>query len=151
LVGATCATIGFAADLEHVGWAPAAALLVMRPSAPVQRMRSLDRIGDVLLGATAAVVLVLAGPPNWVYAISILLVVVGATATTGSGWYVLPTFTTCLVFILLLARDPADASSRFWERVLETGLGIGVAAIASFLVLPAILRRTQDGRPTVPG
>ncbi|MDH2416283.1 FUSC family protein [Nocardioides sp. CER19] len=139
--GAVCAAIGFAADLEHVGWAPAAALLVMRPNPPVQEMRSFDRLADVAIGAAAAGLLVIVGPPTWVYAAAIALVGVAATATAGSRWYVLPTFTTFLVFVLLLARDPADAQERFWERVLETALGIAVAAVATFVVLPALTRR----------
>jgi uncharacterized membrane protein YccC len=143
LAGAVCAAVGFAAGLEHVGWAPAAAMLVMRPLAPTQRMRSLDRLADVVIGAVAATLLVLWDPASWVYALAVLLVVTGATATAGSRWYVLPTFTTCLVFVLLLAQDPADAGHRFWERVLETALGVGVAAVASFVVLPAVVRRQQ--------
>ncbi|TCI97627.1 FUSC family protein [Aeromicrobium sp. IC_218] len=152
LVGAVCAAIGFAADLEHVGWAPAAALLVMRPNPPTQRMRSLDRLADVVLGAVAASLLVAIDPPGWVYAGAIGLVVVAATATSGSRWYVLPTFTTFFVFVLLLARDPADAPHRFWERSLETGLGVAVAALGAFLVLPAVLRRRRrDAAEPPPG
>jgi hypothetical protein len=138
--GATCAAIGFAADLEHVGWAPAAALLVMRPSPSTQRMRSLDRLGDVVLGAGAAILLVLLEPSDWVYAVAVGGVVTLTAATAASRWYVMPTFTTYLVFVMLLAGDLADAGERFWERVLETGLGVGVAAVASFVVLPALLR-----------
>ena len=37
--GASAAAIGFALDLDHVGWACAAALLVMRPAAEMQRLR----------------------------------------------------------------------------------------------------------------
>lgn len=143
LVGGACAAVGFAADLEHVGWAPAAALLVMRPNPPAQRMRSLHRVADVVLGAAAAILLVRLDPPAWVYAGVVLAVVVGATATAGSRWYVLPTFTTYLVFLMLLAGHPADAGSRFWERVVETALGIGVAAAASLVVLPVLERRSR--------
>ena len=149
VTGAVCAAIGFAASLEHVGWAPAAALLVMRPDPPTQRMRSLDRLGDVVLGALAAIALVLADPPDWVYGAAILLVMVAATATAGSRWYVLPTLTTCLVFIMLLATDSSSAAARFWERVAETGLGVGVAALAGFVVLPALVRRRTRRRPSV--
>ncbi|WP_017935863.1 FUSC family protein [Nocardioides sp. Iso805N] len=138
LVGAACAAIGFAADLEHVGWAPTAALLVMRPVPPQQRLRSVGRLADVVLGAAAAVLLVLASPAAWVYGVAIGLVVTAATATAGSRWYVLPTFTTYLVFVMLLAHDPTSARSRFWERVAETGVGVGVAALAAFVVLPAL-------------
>ncbi|WP_243059187.1 FUSC family protein [Nocardioides sp. SR21] len=141
--GAVCATVGFATGLEHVGWAPAAALLVMRPDPPAQRLRSLDRLADVALGAGAAILLVLAGPPDWVYALAVLGVIAAVTGTVGSRWYVLPTFTTCLVFLLLLAGDPDDAGSRFWERLLETGLGVGVAAVATFVVLPAVRGRAR--------
>jgi hypothetical protein len=49
--GATAAAIGFLLDLEHVGWACAAALLVMRPSADMQRLRSVGRILAVAVGA----------------------------------------------------------------------------------------------------
>lgn len=147
VTGATCAAIGFAASLEHVGWAPAAALLVMRPDPPTQRMRSVDRLGDVVVGALAATALVLADPPAWVYGVAILLVMTAATATAGSRWYVLPTLTTCLVFIMLLATDSSDAATRFWERVLETGLGVGLAALAGFVVLPALVRRRAHASP----
>ena len=51
--GATAAAIGFLLDLEHVGWACAAALLVMRPAAEMQRLRSVGSIA-VAIGALAA-------------------------------------------------------------------------------------------------
>jgi hypothetical protein len=49
--GATAAAIGFLLDLEHVGWVCAAALLVMRPAAEMQRLRSIGRILSVATGA----------------------------------------------------------------------------------------------------
>ena len=52
--GATTAAIGFLLDLEHVGWACAAALMVMRPAAEMQRLRSVGRIVAVAIGALAA-------------------------------------------------------------------------------------------------
>ncbi len=42
------------------------------------------------------------------------------TGTAGSRWYVAPASTTFLMFVMLLVDSPADASSRFWERALET-------------------------------
>ena len=70
--GATAAAIGFALDLEHVGWACAAALLVMRPAAEMQRLRSAGRVGAVAAGALVAIALARLDPPAAVYALAVL-------------------------------------------------------------------------------
>ncbi len=64
LAGAVCAAIGFALDLEHVGWAVTAALIVMRPSPEVQRLRSIGRLASVSLGALAAIAVVETTPSD---------------------------------------------------------------------------------------
>jgi hypothetical protein len=134
--GATAAAVGFALDLEHVGWACAAALMVMRPAAEMQRLRSVGRIVSVSAGAIAAVAVVGLGPPAFVYGLAAIVAVSAAAATHASRWYVTPAFTTFLVFLLLLYADPATAGSRLTERIAETALG---AAIAYFfgLAVPA--------------
>lgn len=71
--GAICAAVGFALDLEHVGWATGAALLVMRPAPRLQEDRSLARIVDVVVGAAAAIVLVTLDAPAWAYSIAIIV------------------------------------------------------------------------------
>jgi len=134
--GATAAAIGFVLDLEHVGWACAAALLVMRPAAEMQRLRSVGRIVAVSAGAAAAVALVRIGPTGFTYGVAAIAAVSAAAATHASRWYVTPAFTTFLVFLLLLFADPATAGSRLAERVGETALGIAIAYMFG-LALPA--------------
>jgi uncharacterized membrane protein YccC len=144
--GATAAAIGFLLDLEHVGWACAAALLVMRPAAEMQRLRSVGRIIAVAIGALVAIALVRLTPPAWVYSLAAIAALAGCGATHGSRWYVTPAFTTFLVFLLLLYSRPQDAASRFNERVLETVLGVGIAYVFG-LALPVLaqrLRRRND-------
>ncbi|WP_298516614.1 FUSC family protein [uncultured Nocardioides sp.] len=142
--GAICAAVGFALDLDHVGWATGAALLVMRPAPRLQEYRSLARVVDVIVGATVAIALVTADAPAWAYSVAILVAVVCVTATAGSRWYVMPAFTTFLVFVMLLVEDPGDAQSRFWERVLETALGVGVAAVVVVVATAYLIRPKQD-------
>jgi hypothetical protein len=138
--GATAAAIGFLLDLEHVGWACAAALLVMRPVAEMQRIRSVGRIAAVAAGALAGVGLIALDPPAAVYSAAAIVAVAAAAATHGSRWYVTSAFTTFLVFLLLLHSHPQDAESRFDERLLETLLGVGIA-YAFGLALPKLMRR----------
>ena len=146
--GATAAAIGFALDLEHVGWACAAALLVMRPAADMQRLRSVGRILAVACGALAGIALVRVSPPAAAYGVAVIATVAGAAGTHRSRWYVTPAFTTFLVFLLLLHAHPESAASRFNERLLETLLGVGIA-YAYGLAVPALLqRRRGTNRPT---
>lgn len=141
LAGATAAAIGFALHLEHVGWACAACLLVMRPAAEMQRLRSAGRIIAVAVGALAAIALIHIQPPAAVYAAVLIAAVAATAATHASRWYVTPAFTTFLVFLLLLYSRPQDAASRLTERVVETVLGVAVAYLYG-LALPALTRRS---------
>ena len=143
--GAICAGLGFGFDLEHVGWATGAALLVMRPAPRLQQARSIGRVVDVIVGAAVAIALVTLGAPDWAYSVAVLVAVVCVTATAGSRWYVMPAFTTFLVFVMLLVDSPGDAHSRFWERVLETALGVAVAALVGLLVPALLARRAGTG------
>jgi hypothetical protein len=144
--GATAAALGFLLDLEHVGWACAAALLVMRPAAEMQRLRSVGRILAVAIGALAGIALVRLTPPAAVYSLAAVAAVAGAGGTHRSRWYVTSAFTTFMVFLLLLYSDPQDAASRFNERLLETLLGVGIA-YAFGLGIPALAqRRHTSGR-----
>jgi hypothetical protein len=127
--GATAAAIGFLLDLDHVGWPVAAALLVMRPAAEMQRLRTAGRVASVLAGALAGAGLAAWDPPAAVYAVAILAAVAAAAGTHPSRWYVTPAFTTFLVFLIFLSADPDDAGARFDERVGETVLGVAIAAV----------------------
>jgi Fusaric acid resistance protein-like len=141
--GATAAAIGFILDLEHVGWACAAALLVMRPSADMQRLRSAGRILAVAIGALAGAGLVRLNPPAVVYSVALIAAIAGAGATHRSRWYVTAAFTTFLVFLLLLYSDPQTATKRFNERLLETVLGVAIAYFYG-LALPVLVQRRRE-------
>jgi Fusaric acid resistance protein family len=145
LAGATAAGLGFALDLEHVGWACAAALIVMRPAPEMQRVRSVGRLVAVTVGAAAAIVLTQLTPPNVWYGIAGLLAVAGAAGTHRSRWYVTAGFTTFLVFLLLLYSQPHTAASRFTERVVETSIGVGLAYVFGLLFPLLGRRRTHRG------
>lgn len=136
--GASAAAIGFLLDLDHVGWACAASLLVIRPSAEMQELRGVGRIASVVLGAAAAVWFIRLDPPAVAYSLAFVLVVVAVAATHTSRWYITAAFTTFLVFVLLLYGDVAEAGSRFGERVGETVLGVGLACLFG-LVVPRVL------------
>ena len=147
LAGATAAAIGFALDLDHVGWAACAAMIVMRPAAEMQRLRSVGRVVSVVVGAFAGGVFAQLVTEPVGYALAIPTDLAGVGGTRGSRWYVLSAFSTFLVFQLLLFGQATRAESRFVERVVETVLGVGLAYVYG-LALPALFRRRSKADET---
>lgn len=147
---AAAAGIGFMFGLQHVGWATAAVLLVMRPGAEQTTARMIGRIASVATGGAAAVVLVITGSTAVVYSATIVVCIAASAATLGSRWYVTPAFTTFLVLLLLVAPSPEDAGFRFTERLTETLLGVGLAWIFG-VALPAVLGSAPESEePSTP-
>jgi len=142
LAGSTAAAIGFAFGFDHVGWACAAALLVMRPVAEMQQLRSVGRLASVVAGAIGSILVVRSSPPVAVYSLVLIALIASLAATRGSRWYVTPAFTTFIVFVLLLYSNPQTAGSRFGERVGETALGVALAYVFG-LAIPARLQKSS--------
>jgi len=71
-----------------------------------------------------------------------VLPLAAVAATAGGRWYVTPIFPTFLVFLLLLYAHSEEASGRFWERIGETVLGVGVAFVCGLLV-PMVRERRR--------
>lgn len=149
LAGSLAAALAFGFGLDHPGWQVAAALLVMRPVAEMQRLRSIGRIVSVTLGAFLAAALAAASPAWGWYAIGIVGAIVAAAGTVGSRWYVTPLFTTFIAISLLLYARPQDVGYRFTQRVLETLVGVGVAYLFG-LVVPTVRARWRPLPPQVP-
>jgi uncharacterized membrane protein YccC len=147
LAGATASAIGFALDLDHVGWQVAAALLVMRPAEEMQRLRSVGRVVSVVIGAFAAAGFAAWSPPDALYAVAVVLVVVAAGATQPSRWYVTPAFTTFIVISLLLYSRPEDTAYRVGQRITETIVGVAIAYVFGLLIPRFVPRRTRSTSP----
>jgi hypothetical protein len=143
LAGATAAALGFAFDVDHVGWQVAAVLLVMRPVAEMQRLRSVGRVISVALGALAAAAMVGASLAVAWWAGAVAIVLIAAAATRPSRWYVTPAFTTFIALSLLLYARPEDTAYRFGQRVGETVVGVTIAYVFGLLI-PLVMgpRRT---------
>ncbi len=138
--GALCAGIGFALALDHPGWATAACLLVMRPSAEMTRLRGAGRAISVTAGALGAALLAASGAEPVVMAIAIGVALTCLAATRESRWYVTGGFTTFLVISLLVYGMPGQAETRLIERVAETLLGVGIALLFG-IAIPRARRR----------
>lgn len=142
LAAATATGIGFISGVEHVGWITGATLFVMRPSHDMQELRSIGRILSVFIGALTASWLLDLDLSSFAVAVATTSILIVASATHASRWYVTPAFTTFLVFWVLLYSEATKANieHRFTERVLETLLGVAIAYLFG-LALPKLMGR----------
>ncbi len=138
MAAALAATIGFVLDLEHVGWATGAALLVMRPVRGQLISRSIGRAASVLIGAFAAAGLAVLAPGGLVTGLVVGAVIGATCAIQESRWYVVPGFTTFLALTLIMSTSPEPPGARFAERAVETLLGVGLALLFG-AVLPSVV------------
>jgi Fusaric acid resistance protein-like len=144
LAAGVATAVGIAIHTDHVGWAPAAALFVMRPSKDMQQLRSIGRVVSVIVGGLAALAFLHVNPSSELMAALAVLAIAGAAGTRGSRWYVTPIFSTWLVLVMLLFASPTSANEqwRFNERVGETILGVGLAYFFG-LLLPRLVKWSE--------
>jgi hypothetical protein len=149
LAAAVGTAIGLYYGAEHTGWIVGSTLLVMRPSDEMMEIRSVGRAVSVFLGALVAAWLLTLDLAPVAIAFVGAGAIIAATATHASRWYVTPAFTTFLILWCLLYGEATteDIQYRFWERVLETLLGIGIAYVFGFLV-PKLMHRRRLGTAT---
>jgi hypothetical protein len=147
LAAASSTAVGEAIHTDHVGWATAAAMFVMRPSAEMQQLRSVGRVASVFAGAFAAVAFLRANPSLAAVAVAAVVSIAALGATHESRWYVTPLFGTFLVLTLLLYSDatPATEQWRFNERVGETLIGVGFAYFYGLLI-PQLIHAIEKRR-----
>ncbi|MFI5617874.1 FUSC family protein [Streptomyces sp. NPDC051567] len=141
--GATATAVGLAWAPTHPGWPVITALMVMRPRADMQRLRSIGRVGAVLAGVCATVALLYTAPPGWAYGVTALVVTALTTATQGSRWYILPAFPTVLILLLLLQSEPGQESGRVAERIGATVVGVALAYVFGRLLPSPLGRRPR--------
>ena len=144
----TATLVGVLLDVEHLGWAATAALLVMRPRPDMLELRGTGRVTATVAGALLAHVMLGLHTPVVLYAIGIGGAVVAAFATRTSRWYVTSGATGFLVLILSLYghAGPAEIRHTFWARVAETVFGVALAYLFG-VAIPAFLARRRARDP----
>ena len=147
LAAAIAAGLGFAFHVDHKGWMCGAVLFVMRPNTDALFARSLGRACSVVVGGVLAAACAELQPGvGWLAAL-IVVAVAAMSATHGSRWYVTPFFSTFLVLTLMLYGDPGDSAMRFWQRSLETVVGVALALVFGALIPYARNRLRTTGTP----
>lgn len=133
VAGAVSTLVAFTLGVDFVGWLVASTMLVIRPTWDLLSARGVGRVASVVVGGTAAALLLLADLPAPAIAVVLWLVLVMMAATSTSRWYVTPAFTSFLILWALL-YDQAERNNvkiKLHERISDTVIGVAVAFLVS--------------------
>lgn len=144
-----CATslallLGYVLGFRHLGWTPAAVVLVMRPQTDLLTSRGVGRVLATLAGVVYAWLVVQYDPSNLLLAATVVVVVAAILATRSSRWYVVPAGTATLVMLLVGESTPNTFGYTLTERLGETLLGVALAYLFGVAV-PLVLKWYRKG------
>jgi hypothetical protein len=136
--------LGYAFNFSHLGWAPAAVVLVMRPQPDLLTSRGVGRVLATSAGVLFAWLVVRYQPADLLLAVVIVGVVAAIVATRTSRWYVTSAGTGILVMLLIGLSAPDELRYALLERFGETLLGVALAYTFGVAVPFLLNRRAQD-------
>ena len=137
--------LGYAFDLGHLGWAPAAVVFVMRPQRDLLTTRGTGRVLATLTGVVFAWLVVRQEPTGLLLAAVVVGAVAAVLATRSSRWYLTPAGTVTMVMLLVGTTMPDMLGYTLTERLRDTLLGVSLA-YAFGVVAPSLLRkRAREG------
>ena len=137
--------LGYAFNFSHLGWAPAAVVLVMRPQPDLLTSRGVGRVLATSAGVLFAWLVVRYQPADLLLAVVIVGVVAAIVATRTSRWYVTSAGTGILVMLLIGLSAPDELRYALLERFGETLLGVALAYTFGVAV-PFLLNRCAQDR-----
>ena len=132
--------LGYAFDFRHLGWAPAAVVLVMRPQPDLLTSRGIGRVLATLAGVVFAWLVVRYQLPEPLLGVLVVGIIAAILATRTSRWYVTSAGTATLVILLIGASAPNVLGYTLTERLRDTLLGVALAYVFGVAV-PLVLKR----------
>jgi uncharacterized membrane protein YccC len=137
-------------DLVHVAWA-AAAMFIMRPDPGLLASRALGRTVATFAGVVTAGLLLRRGPTEIALAVVTVAAITAMVAVCTSRWYVTGAGSGLIVLLISGVAGTHTFDVSFAERLLETGLGAGLA-LSFGVAIPAglrwLARRRTAANPT---
>lgn len=133
---------GFVLELDHLAWAAAAAIIIMRPDPGLLIGRAVGRSLATLAGVAVASLVFHTGPAAAVLAVVVLATLAAILAVRASPWYVTAAGTGLLALLASGVAGDEEFRITLDDRLLETLVG-ALLAVAFGVGFPRIARRIR--------
>jgi uncharacterized membrane protein YccC len=138
---------GHLLEVEHVAWAAAAALFIMRPDPGLLASRAVGRVLATFAGVLLAALLFRRGVAEVGLAVLCVAAVASIVAVRQSPWYVTPAGTGLLVVLVSGVSSTAQFSITLHDRLIETAVGATLALVFGVVVPSLAARRSSGSSP----
>ncbi len=119
-------------NMLHGGWVLLTTMLIMRASYSITKQRRNDRIVGTVLGCVVAAILVHTLPRDWLFAP--IIVTVGLAHAFAAVDFRITALSASITALLSLHFLAPETGGIFFERILDTLIGAGLAWSFSFLL-----------------
>lgn len=135
--------------VAHAGWVLLTTALILRASYSVTKKRRNDRIIGTVIGCVVAAILVRLLPPAWLFLPT--FVTVGTAHAFAPVYFVATSVSASVTALLQLYFLAPENHFVFFERIIDTLIGAGIAWLFSYLLpswewsnVPKLVRRMVD-------
>ena len=128
--------LGFLFDIQNTYWILLTIVVIMRPSYGLTKERSKDRIIGTLIGAVAAVSIVLITQNVVVYSVLAFVSLVLAFSLIQQNYKSAAALITISIIFVYSLINP-DAFEVIQYRVIDTIIGSTIAVVANYVLLPS--------------
>ena len=137
---------GHLLDVEHVAWAAAAAVFIMRPDPGLLASRAVGRVLATFAGVLVAALISRRGVAEPGLAVISVAAVASILAVRQSPWYVTPAGTALLVVLMSGVSSTEQFSITLHDRLVETAVGAALA-LAFGVVVPSLATSVRRRSP----
>ena len=128
--------LGTVFNIQNTYWILLTIVVIMRPSYGLTKERSKDRIIGTLIGAVAAVAIVLITQNTVVYSVLAMVSLIFAFSLIQQNYkFAAALITISIIFVYSIINPNAFEVIQY--RVLDTIIGAAIAIIANYLLLPS--------------
>jgi uncharacterized membrane protein (TIGR01666 family) len=121
----------------HSYWILLTIVVILKPAYSLTKQRNYQRLIGTVLGAVIAILLILTFPNRSVLLGIMLLLMIGTYSFLRIQYLVSVLCMTPFILILFHLLTPHDFRSVAMDRLVDTGIGSGIAFLASMLLVPA--------------
>lgn len=121
----------------HSYWILLTIIVILKPAYSLTKKRNYERLLGTVAGALIGIGILLLIKDNAILLLIMILLMIGTYSFSRTYYLVSVLFMTPYILLLFHLLAPHDVKTIVIDRLIDTGIGSGIAFLANILILPA--------------